>query len=199
MTSPRFHRCAPVRAGAILVALTVLGACETEERIVSSNNLFSNIPGVDSKIPPPARPEAKPAKEWTEEELIVRNPNGTTTLRAPQIAHLLQHMSRELNRDPMDERLIYDQIVSEATKRHFRAENKEPTESIEFIKVHRMDLLEIMGKMPAVERTPGVFLERGDSRSTYRLRLTGPITRVTTFTELWIAYEDGNWRFYWAS
>lgn len=178
--------------------LSVTLGCETEQTIISSNNLFSNIPGAVSGVPQ-AKPSAAVApKEFTEEELVVKNPDGTVTLRSPQVSSVMLHLSRELNKDPVDERLIYDQLVSNATKQFLRAENRDPTESITFLKDNRLELFELMGLMPAAERTPGVFLERSESRNIYRLRLTGPMARVTKYTELWVALEGGNWKFYWA-
>ncbi|MGH7132251.1 MAG: hypothetical protein ACREJO_09935 [Phycisphaerales bacterium] len=178
------------------VLCTTLG-CETEQTIISSNNLFSNIPGAVSGIPSPERKATAP-KEFSEAELVIKNPDGTVTLRSPQVASVMLHLSRELNKDPVDERLVYDQLVSEATKQFLRAENRDPTESITFLKENRLDLFELMGQMPAAERTPGVFLERSDARNIYRLRLTGPMSRVTRYTEMWVALEGGNWKFYWA-
>lgn len=181
-----------------LSALCVTVGCETEQTIISSNNLFSNIPGATSGVPQAKPTAAMTPKEFTEAELVVKNPDGTVTLRSPQVASVMVHLSRELNKDPVDERLVYDQLVSESTKQFLRAENRDPTESITFLKENRLDLFELMGQMPGAERTPGVFLERSETRNIYRLRLTGPMARVTKYTELWVALEGGNWKFYWA-
>ena len=171
-----------------------LSGCEREETIISTNSILSGIPDAKSGVPARLDPNAAMPALHTADELTERNADGTVTLRSPSIRDMMVHFYNCLDKD--NDALLLSQVLAQGTKVHFQSEGKDPSEAIAFIKENRQEILELMGRMPAGERTPSIAFERVE-KNVYRLRLTGRIPREWRFTQLWVSLEGPDWKFYW--
>jgi hypothetical protein len=174
---------------------SVMGGCEREERIISTNSLLSGIP--DAKTGVPAKVDASAAAQpvlRTADELVERKPDGTVTVRTPSIRDMMVVFYTCLDKEY--DAVMRDYVLAQGTKLHFRTEGKDEGDALAFIKENKQDILELMGRMPAGERTPSIAFERME-KNVYRLRLTGRIPREWRFTQLWVALEGTDWKFYW--
>jgi hypothetical protein len=175
----------------------VLG-CAQEVTVIRYDPFLAGLPGAEGGAPPVGMRPATPVDphDVPKEELIVKNPDGSVTLIARVTRHLIAHLSRVLEEG--DEDLLYDQLVSTATKAHFRTENKDDPKKVilDYFKENQADIYALLVRMPAGERTPGVILSKvGPSR--FKLTITGTSARGIRLTELWVVMENGNWRLWW--
>jgi hypothetical protein len=180
----------------LAAAVVVLCGCEAEERVVRYDPIFAGLKDAQLGMQPVGvgetvvDPTAMP-----EDQLVTRHEDGTVTLRAPAIRHVMVHMARAMAEN--DENLLYEEVVSEETKRHFSAGGGDPREAtLNFLAEHQEDVLALFGRMNAAERTPGVRLTKVSPRG-FRLEVSGKQANGLRFTALWVVMERGNWRFWW--
>ncbi|MGE0302849.1 MAG: hypothetical protein AB7Q91_09025 [Phycisphaerales bacterium] len=190
-----FRACRRSMALALLAALFT--GCGQEVRVIRYDPFLAGLPGAEGGQPPVGeRPSApKDPMDVPLDSLVVKNPDGSVTLVAKVIRHLVGHLARVMEEG--DEKLLYEGLISETTKRHFRSEGKDPRkEVLDFFIARQEDIYALLARMPAAERTPGVVLSKvGPSR--FKLTITGTAARGAALTELWVVMEEGNWRVWW--
>jgi hypothetical protein len=108
----------------------------------------------------------------------------------------MAHLERTL--DEGEDDLIFDQLVSEETKRHMEREGRDPREVVAMLKLSRRDLAQMFARMPFGEQSPTARFEQTAKRQ-YVLRLTGAAAKDVKFTKLWVALEGGSFKFLWVS
>lgn len=205
--TPRAATLALVGSLAACQALWLAG-CQEEARIVYAQpTLLQNVPGAVGGLNPDGTPREGPATRptpgsaaealaMTETDLIKEGPDGRKVLVAKIIQHTIIHLVRTLRAD--DDELLYDQVISQATKDHLLSEGRDPREAIEFFKENRDDIIAMLSRMSAAENTPGVIVDQAGKRN-FRLRITGTAAKGLRFTEYWVTLEKGNWRVLWVS
>lgn len=196
--------CVRPRCGCVALVLPVLlllAACGTETRVIRYDPFLSRVPGAEGGKPPVGlafEPLDKLAEQSGKpEEIVIKNADGSVKLVAKQIRHVMVHLFNTLRDEDAD--LLYEQVVSSATKRHFEAEKPDARAHIlSFLKEHEEDISTLFARMPAAEQSPGVRLTKTDEK-VFKLELMGSPTRGLRFTALWLVMERGQWRFYWVS
>ncbi|MFM9902042.1 MAG: hypothetical protein ACKVOT_13600 [Polaromonas sp.] len=186
-----------LRIWVVAGAALLLAACGEDVRVVRYDPFLSHLPGAEGGQPPigerPGTPEDPMAVP--EDQLVVTNPDGSVTLIAKVVRHLIGHLARVMEAD--DQKLLYDQIISEQTKAHFAAEGQDPRKAVaEFFRDNRADIDKLIARMPAGERTPGVILSKTGPKQ-FKLTVTGTAAKGLRFNELWVVMEKGNWRLWW--
>lgn len=187
--------------GVAVLPLLLLAACEPETRVIRYDPFLARLPGAEGGKPPvglASEPLDKLAEQSGKpEELVVKNADGSVKLVARKIRHVMVHLFNTLRDEDAD--LLYEQVVSSATKRHFEAEKPDARAYIlSFLKEHEQDISALFARMPAAEQSPGVRLTKTDERA-FKLELMGSPTRGLRFTTLWVVMEQGQWRLYWVS
>lgn len=135
-----------------------------------------------------------------DDPLVQRTPDGRVTLNAASTRDLIAVLSRVINAPPEDEAVreaFFDQLVSATTKTHFRAEGKDPRQEVtDFLSTNRTSINRLLGRLPGGENSPGVIVT-SSGRSQFKVELTGAGARGLKFTEVWVAFEGGQWRLVW--
>ncbi len=189
---------APLLVLAKCLAVCVVAAgCAEEVKVIRYDPFLAHLPGAEGGKPPVGERPQTPVDpmELPPDQLIVRNADGTTTLVSRVVRHLVGHLARVMQEE--DDRLLYDQLVSEETKLHFSREGQEPRQAIlEFFRDNHDDVIALLSRMPAAERSPGVVLSKVGPKQ-FKLVLSGTAARGLKFTELWVVMEKGNWRLWW--
>jgi len=193
------HRSGPAALVLSVMGLCVLSACEQEIRVIKYDPFLASLPGAQGGQPPvgerpviPDDPHALPA-----DQLMVKRPDGGVTFVAKVTRHLVAHLGRLMEAE--DNRLIFDELISSATKAHFQAMGKDPRAEVDtFFTERRGDILALLARMPSGERSPGVQMEKVGPRA-LRLTVSGTGARGLRLTELWVVMEGGNWRVWWFS
>lgn len=189
-------------AGAALLIVAVSSpGCQRDEKVVRYKPFFTGIAGgaevsfgSDAK---PVNPNAgfiDPSALPSDAKLVVENPDGSKTLIAKTLRHMMSHVERCL--DEREDDLLMDQVISERTKEEYRAEGKDPREIIRFLRRNRKDIAKLFGRLPMGEYTPTVIIDQPGDK-TWVIRLTGAAKRDMKFTEVWGRQEEGNWRLLW--
>lgn len=179
--------------------------CQTEERIIRAQpTLLQNIPGAvgglnedgsardPTQLPASAGGDA--ALAMTAADLVKTNPDGSKTLVSKIIQHTIYHLVHALREE--DDELLYTQVLSDATRRHYSEQGENPREAIVYFKENKDDIIAMLSRMPNAENTPGVITEKVGRRD-FRLRITGTAAKGLKFTEYWVTMERGNWRVVW--
>lgn len=187
---------------AALLVVTVGGAggCEREANVVRYKPFFTGITGAEVTRGVGAQPVnandgyIDPTRLPSDAKLVIENPDGSKTLVAKSLRHMMGHLERCL--DEGDDDLLMDQVISEKTKEHYRSQGKDPQEIMRFLKRNRRDIAKLFARMPMGEYTPTVILEQPGDKM-WVVRLTGAAARDMKFTKLWARLEEGNWRFVW--
>lgn len=168
-----------------------LGAC-VEQRVTYNRPMFAGLPGVQSNQPivgdaprgyrDPTRVEGG--------SIVVEHQDGTTTLVARSAAHLVAHIQRTLVED--EEELFLSQVLSELTVRECRENGVEPAEAFRYLRRHRDEVLKVLARMQAGERSPYVVVQKIDDR-VYRVLLTGLAARGMRWRGFDMVLEGGGW------
>lgn len=187
-------------AALLMAAVGGAGGCEREENVVRYKPFFTGITGAEVTRGAGAEPVnandgyIDPTRLPSDAKLVIENPDGSKTLVAKSLRHMMGHLERCL--DEGDDDLLMDQVISEKTKEHYRSEGKDPRQIIRFLKRNRKDIAKLFARMPMGEYTPTVILEQPGDKM-WAVRLTGAAARDMKFTKVWARLEEGNWRFVW--
>lgn len=184
------------------LAVLVAWGCEPQERIVSTTGtMLQNLPGAVGGLNADGTPRegataAVPggALAMTEDDLIVKNPDGSVTLVSKIIQHTIFHLVRVLREE--NDALLATQVLSPRALQHFTDQGKEASEATHYFKENREDIITMLSRMPNAENTPGVIMDKTGRRD-FRLRITGSAAKGLRFTEYWVTMEKGNWRVLW--
>lgn len=183
----------------ILSASLLLCSCAEEQKELSYKTAFDGLEGAE-RAGKPIGPKSGPATlnpdTFSDDQLIRKTVKGEETLVLAMPRHVIVHLRNLLTNDKDD--LLYNQLVSDATKKRFLLEGQEPREVIEFLKSNKRDILELLGAMPMGELATDVVMERGDG-DTYRLRIRSSRSRMLKYSNLWIVREGGRYKFLWVS
>jgi hypothetical protein len=180
----------------VVVAGLLVGACQPETRVVRYNPFLANIPGAETQV----KPVGDRLGEYQDPTVvegnrtILENPDGSVTLVAKSVRHLMSHIMLCLEYE--DDEVLFEQVISERTKQEFRGEGKDPIEAVEFLKNNRQDIALLFARMPFGEQSPNIILKQPAKR-TVQLSLTGLAAKDMRFTELWAVMEHGNWKLLW--
>ena len=195
---------APVmtRALALLAAAVALAGCETQTRVVRDSRPLANLPGavVGGQNQPLQRgPGIIDPTFLPPDQLRVVAENGDITLNARSGRHLMTHIAQTLLNNERD--LFTEQVLSEVTKREFRARGLEPADAFDMLRRQERDVMELFNAMPLGERTPGALFEnigRAEGGGQIaRVRITGALTSELRYTAMDMVMERGSWRLRW--
>lgn len=124
-------------------------------------------------------------------------PDGRPVLLTPSVRDVMVHLMITL-RDGEDD-LLFDQLIAESTKEHFRAQGLDPrTQVLTYLRDHREDIQALFDRMPAAERSPGVMF-RKSGRRRFEVYPSGFDTRDLRLRSLWVEQERGAWKLAWIS
>lgn len=185
-------------AAAAVGAGAVLAGCE-EREVRRTPGLLEGLPGVirgDGREAAPQRPIETSADLGAERPLVTENVDGSVTLRTYQMRDVMVLIARLLSEEKDD--LLHEQLVSDAIKLDLELRGRSSRDAVNLLRENREDILKMFGRMPAAEQTPGVIAEK-QARNMYELRLTGTLAQDMAFTKLWVVFEKGMWKFYWAN
>jgi hypothetical protein len=176
--------------------LATLPGCQQESRVVRYKPFLSNVAGAEFSGQGPVNPAAGYADPTAvpDNRIVLEHPDGSRTLIARSVQHLITHMQSCLM-EGADE-LMLEQVISEKAKLHYRSRGEDPMALVESLKKNRKEVMKTLARMPLGESTPTVVLRQPGDK-TWTLKLTGAAARDLKFTRLWARMESGNWRFVW--
>lgn len=180
----------------LTAAALVFSGCANEEKVIRYNPFLANVPGATTQVKPvgPRFEEYKDPSKVEGDKTIIENPDGSITLIAKSIRHLMGHIQLCLQYE--DDEILFDQVISEQTKQEFQQKGQDPHEALEFLKANKQDIYMMFSRMPFGEQSSSVILHQ-PARKTRMLQVTGLATRDLRFTELWAVMEKGNWKLLW--
>ncbi len=159
---------------ALLLAacLAALGSCVEQERVVIRGGLAA-IPGAQFNFGDNARVgrargasleqaialSAPLAGERVDaasgEPLRLEDKDGNITLVSRSPRHVLFHLIRTLDKGEDD--LLYEQVLSAATKEEYARRGLDAWDAVEFIKANQKSIRALVATMPLGEQTPGLM------------------------------------------
>ena len=193
---------------AVLASSVAIAGCQSE-RVVSVSGGLLGVPGashnygqdvpirgrdrksLEGALASHAPIDDENLKEIESEPLRFTDEDDDVILVSRSPRHVVFHLTRTLDRDEHD--LLYEQVISEATKREYRERARDPRDALRFIIEHKEPIRELLDTMPMGEQTPGLFIE---SIGENRFRLTAPpaMARQLRFDHADFIIEDGMFR-----
>lgn len=178
--------------------------CAEETTVISEHGLLLGLPDAE-RGGKPAKATGlggNPMETVGDTDLIRTTPTGERIIICQSPRHVLL-LTRQLlaSNEPADGVLLYNQLVSDDTKRRAIMEGEDPTRILEYFRENRADILELLAAMPMGELSPDVAYEPvddGSGKDRARLRIRSSLSRKLTFTELWVQKEGRNqYRLLW--
>lgn len=171
----------------------LLGACESETTVINYRPMLGGLPGAETGTPVTAlsRRGGDPTKI---DQLRSEKEDGTVTLQARTIRHVMVHVYETLTKNEKD--LFVQQVLSDATKREFAEHGHVAGDAFDMLKAREQELFKLFDAIPMGEYTPGMFV-RPVGAGVQRLEVTGPLARELTITGIDVVMERGNYRFLW--
>lgn len=196
-------RCAPL----ILLALALAG-CAEETRVISSTGPLLGLPDTDRGGKPirgGMGPTGNPMETLSDGDLIKTTPTGERFIVCQSPRHVIIVMRQLLaSSDESDHVLLYNQLISDDTKRRAIMEGNDPTRVLSYLLENKADILDLLAAMPMGELATDVQYDRiddGSGKNRERLRLRSMLTRKLEFTELYVQREGtrsgGTYTFLW--
>ncbi len=178
-----------------------LGACASEEKVVSYKPFFTGIGSAEFGTEPVRSERTGPATDPTavvpEEKLVVIEDDGTRTYTSRAPRHVMGHMQTILEENtPEGDAAFLDQLVSEKTIEHYRSQGKDPADFIKELRARQKDIARSFARMPMAEHSPTVIIDQPGDR-TWCIRLTGAAAKDVRYTQLWVRLEDKQWKLMW--
>lgn len=128
--------------------------------------------------------------ETTGVDMRVQNPDGTITLNCFLPEHLVLHLRNCLAMAEAD--LILEQLLSEATKEEYAAQNRDPREAVDWLLTNQRDVILLLNRMTGGLSSPDVSWQ--SMGNGYRLILAPHLQRTFRFTKLDVVRESGQFR-----
>lgn len=181
----------------LLAAAIPITGC-TEQRVVGSRGILSDIPGAEGGLRPDGQPPPATARnaEWE----AVLGPFRKDPALAPGAAEAAKKAGdqwpREIAPLRMQRRdgsialvsnspanvmfhltqtlasgeleLLYEQVLSEAAKVEYRKRSRDPREAVQWLARRQEDIGSLFAAMPLAEQTPGVMMSN-IGRNRFRL------------------------------
>ncbi|MFT3685341.1 MAG: hypothetical protein QM783_10515 [Phycisphaerales bacterium] len=185
-------------------ALLTLAGCAEEVTIISENGMLIGLP--DAKRGGEQTRDkslgVSPMETVADAELIRSTPTGERFLVCQSPRHVVILFRKLLSSsDEADGVLMYNQLVSDDTKRRAVMEGEDPHRILEYFKDNRSDILDLLAAMPMGELSPDVAYEPvddGSGKERARLRIRSSLNRKLQFTQLWVQKEGrGQYRLLW--
>lgn len=159
--SPTWCSVTRARAGGSVLAWVVAGACLlggcTETKVVRRTSQLGGLPGAESGSPDirDFGDAYKDPGELSLDELRETQPDGSVKLYAKTGRHLMIHIYNTLEQD--DKKLFVSQVLSDMTKRECIERGVDPGQCFDLLKAHEQDIRDLFDRMPAGERTAGIY------------------------------------------
>lgn len=184
-------RCFSIAVGALLV----LGACETQTRVVKYNPFLGGLPGAESgstivrDLGDYADPTVIPPDKLVEEP-----EPGKKVLHAKTGRHLMIHIHNTLKNDERE--LFVSQVLSAVTRAECLERGIDPGDAFDYLKTREDDIAALFNMMPDGEQTPGV-IAKPLGPNERRVQVTGAGLGDLYWTGFDMVMEKGNWRLRW--
>lgn len=189
-----------VAAGAGVLAVFTLAACEAEAPQRTTRSVFDAMPGMtrgggpDDLAPALGAAAGQAGASDDLDALTIKNPDGTVTLRAPQIRHAIYHLRSQLLAD--DGKLLASQVLSRQTRARFEAEGRTIDDAAALLRENRKEILRFLARMPSAENSPGTIISNEGGKQ-FRIRLVNTAAKNLAFTEVWVELEGADWKVVW--
>jgi hypothetical protein len=193
-------------AGAFAVAIGLalslaLAACENTEKTLRYKPFFSGLsdPRIETRFgtqPVTDSPVLKPIDPGAgaDNRIRITSDDGKLTLISRAPVHVMSHVQTCLDNGEFDE--LFEQIVAESTKSHFRSQGKDPRTYLEFLKDNEKNIAKLFSRMPQGENSPSAVLRQLPDR-VWRIDVTGAFAKDLELTRLWVQMERGSWKLMW--
>ena len=183
---------------------TCITGCAEETTVISESGLLIGLPeakraGEQTRS---SGVRTSPLETVNDADLIRTTPTGERVIISQSPRHVVILTRRLLaSNDESDGVLLYNQLVSDDTKRRALSEGEDPTRVLEYLKDNKADILELLAAMPMGELSPEIAYEPiddGSGKDRARLRVRSSLSRKLHFTQLWVQKEGPNqYRFLW--
>ncbi|HZW07379.1 MAG TPA: hypothetical protein VFF65_09660 [Phycisphaerales bacterium] len=185
-------------------AALMLAGCAEETTVISERGLLLGLPHTErgGKEMKPGGIGGNPIETVADTELVRTTPTGERFLVCQSPRHVII-LTRQLlaSADEADRVLLYNQLVSDDTKRRAIMEGNDPARVLDYFTENRAEILDLLSAMPMGELSPDISYERvddGSGRDRERLRVRSSLARKLEFTELWVQREKaGQYRLLW--
>lgn len=177
---------------ALATALTVLPACQSDERVVSYKPFLTGLQDAQTQTPAVLTEEHKgvDARPTPADKLVVEEADGSKLLVARSALQLMRHIQRTLA--DADAKLFADEILCEQTRREYIERGLDPTEAYRTLKEREQDIQKLFARMPAGEGSAFVVVSTIGER-TKRLQLTPQAGKDLTWTGFDMVLEGARW------
>lgn len=188
----------PHRRAAALAALLLCaapGGCEEEQRVISDRGLLIGLPEAKraDQQTTGSGVGVSPLETVSDDSLIRTTPTGERFIVCQSPRHVVYLFRRLLaSGDESDGVLLYNQLLSDDTKRRAVLDGDDPQRVLEYFIDNKADILEFLAAMPMGEISPDVAYEPvddGSGKDRARLRIRSSLARKLTFTQLWVQRE----------
>lgn len=194
-----------LRAGGAALLPFLLSGCAEETTVISETGLLVGLPEAQrggKQTTATGGVRTSPLETVDDAELIRTAPTGERVLICQSPRHVVVLTRRLLaSNDEADGVLLYNQLVSDDTKRRAIKEGEDPTRILEYFKENRAEILDLLAAMPMGELSPEVAYEPvddGSGKDRARLRIRSSLNRKLEFTQLWVQKEGRNqYRLLW--
>ena len=189
---------ASVQAASCIIVCVVLSGCADEKLVRTRRGVFDNMPGIQRGGADPLQPvssdQARADPDEERKQIEVINPDGSITLRSPQMRHAVYHLRKQLLAD--DNKLLAEQVLAQLTRERFATNGKTLYDAADELRANRRDILLLLARLPNGENSPNALVTKQGPKL-FRLAITGTAAKGLAFTELWIVLEAAEWKIVW--
>lgn len=172
-----------------------LGACKPYQKEVNRSGLLTKLQDKQQGRHAPVAPtNIHPVFGIPGGKIRHEDPDGTITLYAKSIKHLMNHIIHALENGERD--LFVEQILSEITVAEFHERGLDPGIAFDELVKHRRDVYRLFHFMPMGERTPGLY-PKSINTNMFRLEISRPGHPELLWIGLDASFEQGNYKLRW--
>lgn len=186
------------RIFACALTCSLLSACADDEVVRTRRGVFDNMPGIQRGGADPLQPvssdQARADPDEERKQIEVINPDGSITLRSPQMRHAVYHLRKQLLAD--DNKLLAEQVLAQMTRERFSAKGKTLYDAADELRANRRDILFLLARLPNGENSPNALVTK-EGPKLFKIAITSTAAKGLAFTELWILLEAADWKVVW--
>tara|TARA_R110000744_G_scaffold231212_1_gene349402 strand:- start:196 stop:804 length:609 start_codon:yes stop_codon:yes gene_type:complete len=181
-----------ILSGALLIAY--ISSCAEYRTEVNRTGLLSKLKDKQEGNRKPIDPDKiHPVFGVPGGQIRVEDDDGTVTLYAKSIKHLMNHIIHALEYEERD--LFVEQILSEITVDEFEQRGLDPGVAFDELLVRKREVYRLFHFMPMGESTPGLY-PTSVGTNIFRLQVS-KVGRELLWSGMDVSFEHGNYKLRW--
>lgn len=185
-----------VNAGILCAAILIapLASCAQYRTEVSRTGLISKLKDKQEGNTRPIDPsKVHPVFGVPGGQIRVEDEDGTVTLYAKSIKHLMNHIIHALEYEERD--LFVEQILSKITVDEFEQRGLDPGVAFDELLIRKREVYRLFHFMPMGESTPGIY-PTSVGTNIFRLQVS-KVGRELLWSGMDVSFEQGNYKLRW--